>query len=186
MQLTNITASIVEPVSLSDAKEHLRVDHSEDDAYIADKITVARQTAENITGRIIAAQQFRARFDCFPAAIALPRVELITVDSFQYVDTDGATQTQAAYAIRKDTVSAKLIPAYNTSWPSTEAGYDKVTVEFTAGYENDSVPSDIQAAIKMIVGELYMNREDSITGVSVAATSLPSKSLLNPYRLHAL
>ena len=186
MQLTNITASIVEPVSLSDAKEHLRVTHSDHDVKIAEHITQARQVAENITNRVIAAQQFRALFDCFPSTIELPRVELLAVDLFEYVDTLGATQTYSGYVTRKNTVSAQLIPAYDTSWPSTEAGYDKVTVEFTAGYANDSVPSDIQAAIKLIVGELYMNSEDSVHGVSVAPVSLSSKSLMAPYRVHSL
>ena len=186
MQLTNITTSIVEPVSLSDAKAHLRVSGSDDDVYISELITQARQVAENHSGRVIAKQQFRAVFDAFPCAIELPRVELITVDLFQYVDTLGATQTQSDYATRKDSVSARLIPAYGQSWPGIEAGYDKVTVEFTAGYENESVPGDIQAAIKLIVGELYMNREDSVQGVSVAPVSLSSKSLLTPYRIHAL
>lgn len=186
MQLTNISTSIIEPVALCDAKEHLRVSGSDDDVYISELITQARQVAENLTGRVIAKQQFRAVFDAFPCEIELPRVELITVDLFEYVDTAGATQTQSAYVIRKNTVSAKLIPAYSTSWPSTEAGYDKVTIEFTAGYENASVPGDIQAAIKLIVGELYMNREDSIQGVSVAPVSLSSKSLLAPYKVYAI
>ena len=186
MQLTNITTSIVEPVTLSDAKQHLQVSGADDDAYILARIKQARQVAENYTGRVIAKQQFRAVFDAFPGVIELPRVELISVDLFQYVDTAGATQTQAAYATRKDSMSARIIPPYSESWPSVEPGYNKVTVEFTAGYENEAAPSDIQAAILLIVGELYMNREDSIVGVSVSATSLPSKSLLNPYRLHAL
>ena len=186
MQLTNITASIVEPVSLSDAKTHLQISHDDDDVYISELITQARTLAENHTERVIAKQQFRAVLDDFPSVIELPKVELISVDLFEYVDTLGATQTQSSYVIRKNSVSAKLIPDYSESWPSTQPGYDKVKVEFTAGYENGEVPADIQAAIKLMVGELYMNREDSVQGVSVAPVSLSSKSLLAPYRVHAL
>lgn len=186
MQLTNITTSISEPITLDDAKAHLQVTRDEDDVYISELITQARKFAEGYTNRTIAKQSFRCLFDAFPCEIELPRVELISVDLFEYVDANGSTQTQASYVARKNSVSAKLIPAYGQSWPATEAGYDKVTVEFTAGYENGSVPSDIQAAIKLIVGEFYMNREDSVSGVSVSPASIGSKSLLAPYRIIAL
>lgn len=46
----------VEPVSLTMAKRHLRVEHEEDDSLIASLITAARELAESYIGRSLAAE----------------------------------------------------------------------------------------------------------------------------------
>ncbi len=62
-----VTAPTEEPVSLAEAKLHLRVDYSNDDLLIAALITAARQHAENDTGRALVTQTWRQVLDQFPA-----------------------------------------------------------------------------------------------------------------------
>lgn len=50
MPLQLLTPPTAEPVSLVEAKLHLRVDFNDDDALITSLITAARQAAETITG----------------------------------------------------------------------------------------------------------------------------------------
>ncbi len=46
--------TITEPVSLAEAKLHLRVEHSDEDGYITALISSAREYAESFTNRLIA------------------------------------------------------------------------------------------------------------------------------------
>lgn len=62
-----ITAPTEEPVSLADAKAHLRVDISDDDALIGAMISAARQEAEAACRRALVTQQWKLMLDRFPA-----------------------------------------------------------------------------------------------------------------------
>ena len=54
-----VTAPTEEPVSLAEAKLHLRVDYTNDDVLIGALITAARQHAENDTRRALVTQTWR-------------------------------------------------------------------------------------------------------------------------------
>lgn len=70
MPVQIVTAPVVEPVSLAEAKDHLRVRISDDDALISALIIAARQAAETITRRAIAQQQWKIVGDRFPSPMA--------------------------------------------------------------------------------------------------------------------
>jgi hypothetical protein len=66
---------------------------------------------------------------------------------------------------------ARLTPIYGGSWPQTQDVINAFTVRFTAGYGTTaaSVPYDVKAAIKLLIGHLYENREAVIVGSNVTA-----------------
>lgn len=180
--LENISASIDEPVSIDDAKEHLRIDASDEDALIRGYLTAARQVAENYANRVIASQQFRLTLDSFPLQIHLPKTPVISVDSFTYVDTNGDSQTLSSgsgYFLSNDDFDPVLKPPYNSSWPDTESGFEKVVITFTAGFS--AVPQNVKSAILLIVGDLYNNREHSAP-ITLHEVSFSSRSLLDPIK----
>ena len=66
MAVKLVTPPSVEPVSLAEAKAHLRVDVADDDLLIANLITAARMQAENLCRRVFVTQQFALYLYAFP------------------------------------------------------------------------------------------------------------------------
>jgi len=89
-----ITAVTAEPVSLADAKLHLRLDDiggsHPHDALVTSLISSAREFAEHYTGRALAQQTLEVALDSFPNGdtIDLPRPPVASVTSIKYDDSD--------------------------------------------------------------------------------------------------
>lgn len=170
MGLIQTAAPATEPVTLAEAKSHLRVDGTDDDTLITELIKGARQLVEGNTGRSLITQTWRLTLDRFPRndeAIQLERPPLISVESVQYVDTNGATQEMATadYIVDTSHVQGEVALAYDKTWPDTRAQRNAVLVNYTAGYGAASaVPEALKAAIKLRLGDLYENREASVIG----------------------
>lgn len=62
-----LTPPTAEPIDLATAKAHLRVDFSDDDAYITALITAAREYSETFMGRSLMTQTWQLNQDSFPA-----------------------------------------------------------------------------------------------------------------------
>lgn len=170
------TPPAVEPVSLEEAKDHLRiVDFSDDDNYVATLVTAARQWCEDYCDRSFADQQYTVAFDdFFGTRIELPRppVRLNAVGTgatvtISYVDTGGATQTLTfaesgtqEFRLDRDHVPALVYPLYLGVWPSVRLDDKAVQITYLAGYGGAAnVPTPAKHAIKMLVGHWYLSRE---------------------------
>jgi uncharacterized phiE125 gp8 family phage protein len=156
------TAPATEPVTLDEAKLHLRVTCAADDAYITALIKAARRHAELYQGRSYITQTLELRMDFFPQfLIELPRPPSISVTSIKYIDSNGDTQTLDAskYTTDFNSYVARIVPAYNESWPTTRRVIDAVTIEYEAGYGAASdVPETIKQAIYLLLTIWYDNR----------------------------
>lgn len=64
-----------------------------------------------------------------------------------------------------------------------QASLDAAVVAATAGANPMVVNFAVQAAILLTLGHLYANREDVVTGASVAQLPLGARSLLRPHRI---
>jgi uncharacterized phiE125 gp8 family phage protein len=187
MALKLITAPAVEPLTLAEAKLHLRVTGSDEDALITSLIVAARRMAEQRSGRALCDQTWELALDAFPAgAIELPRPPVSSIVSIKYLDAAGADQTLAADQYALDNYGGQhwALPAQDVAWPGTLAAANAVKVRFVAGYgAAAAVPADIKAWLLLAIGTLYAQRE---TVVADQAVELPGgfwQSLLDPYRV---
>jgi uncharacterized phiE125 gp8 family phage protein len=186
MNTIRITDATVEPLTLAQAKTHLRetLSNVDNDAYITSLITTARQAAENEIHRSLLQTTWLLTLDAFPAKFELQRPPLISVDWVKYIDTDGDLQTMDAadYLVTAGKEPGEIAPVYGTSWPASRCQAGAITVQFKAGYGTtaDKVPGPIVQWIKLAIGELYANRS-----ASAQKPALPqdfAAALLDGYR----
>ena len=166
MARTVVTPPAVEPVSLVEAKLHLRVDISDDDNLITALIETAREMVEGIGRRAMITQVWNYILDEFPSSdeIVLPMPPLQSVASIKYKDTAGDESTFSSddYIVNTDTEPGKVVLAYGASWPSTSLyPTGAITVQFTAGFGDAStdVPEKYRQAMLLLIGHWYENRE---------------------------
>lgn len=172
--VTTSVAPPVEPITLAEAKLHLRVDTgiTDQDTLITGLIRGARGWVESYCRRSLVQRTLVLRMDNWHAPILLPKGEVRSVSQVQYVDAGGATQTLAADQYQVDTYSvpARIVPAYGVVWPVVKTGeINAVLVTYVAGYAPDesgsptdftaNVPDEIKSAMKLLIGTLYENRE---------------------------
>ena len=186
--LTQLSPPAAEPLTLADAKLHLRVDAdiTEDDGLIAALIVTARQQAEHRTGRALVTQQWRLGLDRFADdSLELPLPKLQSVQSVTYLDADGVRQTLAGaeYDVVTDELVGRLLPAFGKTWPDCRIRPGSVQVSYTCGYGAASdVPQSIKAWMLLAIGAWYENREALTSGNPVA--ELPRSfwdGLLDPF-----
>jgi uncharacterized phiE125 gp8 family phage protein len=188
MTLKLITAPATEPVTLAEAKVHLRCGDDED-ALLGVLIQSAREAAEHQLGRALITQTWERIIDAFPAAeieLGMPPVDAVV--SVVYIDAAGDSQTLASteYSLDADTSPGWVLPSESAVvWPNTLDTANAVRVRFTCGYGAASdVPAAIKAWMLLRIGTLYKLREEVIAGKSLA--ELPGgyvDRLLDPFRV---
>lgn len=184
--LTKTTPGSVEPISLSEAKAHLRIDSTAEDAYISGLIVAAREMAEAYTARSFITSTFTMKVNDFPVGegvIRIPRTPLGSVSSIQYIDANGSTQTLSTdvYEVLSDDTRACVVLKPGQVWPSARfEQYEAVTITFTAGYgvASTAVPQAARSAMFLIIGNLFENRE-GVTHQVMRTLPMGVKTLLD-------
>ena len=197
MAIRIINQPAIEPVTLARAKEHLRVDHSFDDAMISAMISGSRRFAEKFMGRAIITQTWELVIDSFPDnEIEIPLPPLQSVESIKYDDAGGLETTLSPSAYTVDNVSEPgwVVPI-PSGWPSNLFnGINAVRIRYVAGFTPsanspvdlaDNVPASIKSAILLHVGSLYAQRESFVVGTTVVDVpqSVGILHLLRQYRV---
>jgi uncharacterized phiE125 gp8 family phage protein len=194
-----ITPVSTEPVSLAEARLHLRIDddNTADDDLISALIVAAREMAEHHTRCALAPQTLEMALDHFPGfpgwhlhhrrhlplppedssfELAMPPVA--SVASIKYTDPQGTEQTldPSKYAVSPYGNGAKIYPTYGNVWPLTQHIPDAVRVRYDTGYGRDGgpvVPRAAKSAILLLVGHLYENRQEVVTDTRAVAVQMP-------------
>lgn len=164
MSLKLITATGSMPVALEDAKEHLRVDGTDEDNMIYAMIVAATQAAEHATNLALSTQTWELTHDFFPCHFKLTRTPVVSVTSLKYIDLDGTEQTLGSSHYLLDTASdygpARVLPAYMEIWPGSRSQANAVTLRFVCGYDTpEAVPQGIKQWIKLQIGAMFENRQ---------------------------
>ena len=192
MTLTLVTAPTEEPITLDEAKAHLRVDATDEDDVIGSLVKAARQHVENFTHRRLITQTWDYKLDGFPSGdIELPLAPLLTSTApvVTYTDTAGASQTWASTNYTVDAPSGpwarrgRLFLNYGLLYPPTRSIDHAVSIRFLCGYGGPaSVPEPIKLAMKLLLGHWYANREAVNVGNITSEYPQAVDALLWPFK----
>lgn len=181
---------------------------SDEDAVLNAIIPAAREWCEHYLGAAIGEQTFELGLSYFPGqppiaakvysgfivpypyannGILLPfATNNVTVESVKYdVSASALDQTLASTAYYVDDFArpAMLYPVAGTMWPTAWPWkHAAVRVTYTAGYPVLSVPFSIRAAMLLMIGHLYLNREQT-SEATLNEVPLAAQSLLERYRV---
>jgi uncharacterized phiE125 gp8 family phage protein len=203
---TLVTGPLAEPLTLAQAKNHLRVETSftEDDGLISDLVAVSREQVERHTRRALYRQKWRLTLDRFPAIIRLPVPPLMAVEAIKYIDANGAEQTLDASGYEVDLPAGYVFPAFGSVWPTTRCQPSAVNVLYWCGYTDgiedpNAPPEDPKSqpsagdplkkiprvalqAMRLLIGHWYENREEVIAGPGHSQLPMGVAALLSPLR----
>lgn len=161
MKLKVITPPAAEPLSLTEAKNHLRVDGTNDDALITSLIKQAREYCEDYQGKKYITQTLEAYLDEFPDnSIEFRDCSPVqSVESIKYTDYLGVEYTFDAANYSLDNVSFvnKIDLAYGKTWPTTTLKpTNGIKIRFVAGYGDAlAVPETVKWAMVLHMRILY-------------------------------
>jgi len=182
-----ITAPTTDPITVEDAKRHMRVDADDDDEYIKSLIEMATQWCERIQGRAYITQTLMSKCDAFPEYFLLPRPPLQSVTSITYVDQNGDTQTvdTSIYVVDTHSEPGRVTLAYDEEWPyDVRAIENAVAITYVAGYGGPAdVPERIKHAIRLLVSHMYEHREPIVLNATPSTVPMSIRDLLGVDRI---
>lgn len=151
-------------VSLPVAKLHIRAEDAADEE-VSPYLSAAELAAVNFLNRRVYADQgaFDTAIAGVPAMLtAAGLAHTVAVEAEEALDDPIARSTGVAHA---------------------DAVYSRAQEDARQIRAGMVVNDAIRAAVLLICGHLYANREDVVTGVSVAQMPMGSQYLLHPYRV---
>jgi hypothetical protein len=204
-----VTAPKIFPISLSDAKNYLKITTNADDNLINMMIRAATKSAESYTKRDFITKSYTTYRDIFgdynenplvigypssvpyglmsAAPIVLRKSPLVEIDSISYLsDGDTVVLDDTYYRVIKKNSYSQIVPTSGRFWPVADYEQQAVTIVFSAGYGEsaDLIPADIKDAILQMVANYYVNRGD----FSDESKSIPAiaRTILNQYTIRSM
>ncbi len=182
------------PVSINEAKEHLRVDGADEDTFITSCIGAATSRTEQECRRAFLRQQWTAYIKDFSAGgtpVELPRPNLLTGEGnpflLEYRDTEGAWHAHTDYLIQEFREPALLwlteAPADVDAARSPEDAVWRATYWSGYGVTSKDIPQPIRHAILLLTAHFFENRELVQAGRIISEIPKSLDWILTPYRV---
>ena len=195
--LTLVTEAADYPVSLTKAKEHLRLDDQNDDSLVRSLILAATAHIEGITQRSLVNRTYRLFIDYVHETdyqlwegtrvgpdlsyrrnyIDLPRPPCVSVTHVKsYDDSDTATTFDSSkYYVDTANTPPRIVLRDGQSWPTGLRAANGIEIEYVAGYgANDTdVPEPLRLAVLQMVTHMYEHRGD------YEGSAIPTPSIVN-------
>jgi len=180
-----VTDAATEPLSYSEVKAFLRLNDDSEQSFVTALIKVARQFVETQIWRPLISQTWAMQFDYEELSnqvFNINKAPLISIANVKYYDLDNTLQTLAESQYEVD-IYGNPARFRLITIPQCYKRMNTLQLNFVCGYANAAaVPEPIKQAMYLVIGHLYENRQDVITGTQVHELPKGSTTLLDPYR----
>jgi uncharacterized phiE125 gp8 family phage protein len=189
------TEPTVEPITLTEAKEQLRIDHSDHDTMITGLIQAAREHIESMCARAIVQQTRVAYFDQWPGdkVFHLLYPEIRSITHIKYTDSAGTQTTYSSdnYNLDPGSEPGRVVRGYGKTWPTVTLNNEDYPIEikYVCGYAPDesasptdqtgNVPERIKVACRLLTVSFYGGMPEDYSRYRDTAV----ENLLRPYRV---
>lgn len=205
-----ITEPSIEPVTLAELKEHLRISDDTEDDYLTELIVEARAEIEQASNLTLISQKWRLTIDQWPggradwwdgvkqahintlygpnssADLRLPRYPLISIDSVTVFDEDSNSAVVSVantFDIDANQRPGRISLKVGATWPIALRANNAIQIDYYAGYgaTADDVPAPLKRAIRSMAAYLYSHRGDGCDPVEAMHKS-GAASVVNRYK----
>lgn len=184
MNYTLVTAPTSEPITLDEAKLHLRVDSNVEDALINALIKAARSQVENDTWRSLITQTWKLNMDSSEVKTftGVTKSPIQSITHIKYFDINVVQQTLSTGSYQADILNEPTRIKIN-QMPQMADQMNAMEIQFVSGYGvAASVPQELKEAMLLLIAHWYEHREAVTVG---NMKKLPNgyDALITPYKL---
>tara|TARA_R100001440_G_scaffold171_2_gene525 strand:- start:10872 stop:11456 length:585 start_codon:yes stop_codon:yes gene_type:complete len=175
-------------VTLSEAKDHLRVSNTDDDTLITNLILAATQAAQNYTNRFFINHSVRMDCDTWDETLYFYKSPVFSSTTIEYYGTSSTVYDvwdSVNYIVDKVHEPARLLLQADKSYPTLADRKAAIKLTYVSGYGTaaSDVPQAIKQAVLLMIGNFYENRQEVVVGR--IATEMPKSAqyLLDQYKV---
>jgi uncharacterized phiE125 gp8 family phage protein len=169
MNISIISDSRNEPITVAEAKTHLRIDLSNEDIYIGKLIRSARESVERYCNISLTEKVIEQYFHTIGNKIMLPMPPLIEVTKFYYYN-DAYTEYEMNNSIYKTITlnnleESAIVLKGGNAWSTYTSQYG-IKLKLKVGFNSSStltIPEELITEILNLVAYWYENRESEGT-----------------------
>jgi uncharacterized phiE125 gp8 family phage protein len=177
----------VEPVTLDEAKTHLRVDGTADDVLIGSLLLTSRLHVETALSLAFIAQSWRLILDAWPPGgkVDIPLSPLQTVSEVRVKPASGSPIVVDASSYVVDAASRPARLVWNNSVPpipGAPANGIEIDIGVGFGATATSVPAPLKHALLMLTAHWYEHRDPYEIGAETARIPNAVSDLIQPFR----
>lgn len=183
MTLVLSQSPLSEPVTLDEAKAHLRIDHEGEDDLLNSLITTAREYLESQTQLALMTQSWRLCLDNWPTdpCLILHKTPVQSIDQIEQFDANGDAQI---ISTSEKLLDGNAHPArlYTNQQSAPEQAINGIEITFTAGFQSASeVPDMLKRALLIHIAQMYEFRGVVAPNMQPAAVPLGYTALISPW-----
>lgn len=187
MALVLTSGPVSEPVTLLEAKAHLRIDGSNEDVLLTSLILTSRLHVEAALGLALINQTWMLVLDRWPGdgTVDIPISPLQAVTAVRVRDPSGTATVVAPTSYLVDIVSKPPRLVWNNTAPPAPGRFaNGIEIDLTTGFGASaaSVPAPLKHAILMLTAHWYEHRDPIEIGSAAARIPDAVSDLIQPFR----
>jgi uncharacterized phiE125 gp8 family phage protein len=187
MALVLTSGPAVEPVTIAEAKAHLRLDGASEDVLVASLILTARLHVEGALGLALINQTWMHVLDRWPpaASVDIPIAPLQAVTAVRVRDAAGAATLLPPTSYLVDIASMPPRLVWNNAAPVTPGRVaNGIEIDLSVGFGATaaSVPAPLKHAVLMLTSHWYEHRDPVEIGSTAARIPDAVSDLIQPFR----